>query len=126
MSIILPTRNNEDHIADLLDSIFSQSYDGEIEVLVMDSSDDRTPEITETYSQSHNVRVVHIEPEDYNYGGTRNLGASMTDGDILVFISTDVDIRDDNWLTKLVKNLEDPLVAGVYGRQIPKEDASPM
>ena len=126
MSVILPTRNNEDHIADLLDSIFSQIYEGETEVLVMDSSDDRTPEIAETYSQNHNVRVVRVEPEDYNYGGTRNLGASMTDGDFLVFISTDVDIRDDNWLMNLVKNLEDPLVAGVYGRQIPKEDASPM
>lgn len=126
MSVILPTRNNEDHIADLLDSIFSQIYEGETEVLVMDSSDDRTPEIAETYSHNHNVRVVRVEPDDYNYGDTRNLGASMTDGDFLVFISTDVDIRDDNWLIKLVKNLEDPLVAGVYGRQIPKEDASPM
>lgn len=126
VSIILPTRNNEDHIAVLLDSVFSQSFEGEIEVLVMDSSDDKTPEIAEMYSQNHNVRVVRVEPEDYNYGGTRNLGASMTDGDFLVFISTDVDIRDKNWLTKLVKNLEDPLVAGVYGRQVPKEDASPM
>ena len=126
VSIILPTRNNEDHIADLLDSIFSQSYEGEIEVLIIDSSEDKTPEIAETYSHNHNVRVVRVEPEDYNYGGTRNLGASMTNGDFLVFISTDVDIRDKNWLTKLVKSLEDPLVAGVYGRQIPKEDVSPM
>lgn len=39
VSVILPTRNNEDHIADLLDSVFSQSFEGEIEVLVMDSSD---------------------------------------------------------------------------------------
>ena len=126
VSIILPTRNNEDHIAYLLDSIFSQSFEGEIKVLVMDSSDDKTPEIAERYSQNHNVGVVRVEPEYYNYGGTRNLGASMTNGDFLVFISTDVDIRDEDWLNKLVKNLEDPLVAGVYGRQIPKEDASPM
>jgi rhamnosyltransferase len=126
VSVVLPTRNNENHIADLLDSIFSQSFEGEIEVLVMDSSDDRTPEIAEMYSQNHDVRIVRVEPEDYNYGGTRNLGASMTSGDVLVFISADVDVRDKNWLTKLVRNLEDPLVAGVFGRQIPKEDASPM
>lgn len=126
VSVVLPTRNNEDHIADLLDSIFSQSFKGEIEVLVMDSSDDRTPEIAEMCSQNHNVRVVRVEPEDYNYGGTRNLGASMTNGDVLFFISADVEVRDKNWLTKLARNLEDPLVAGVFGRQIPKEDASPM
>ena len=126
VSVILPTRNNEDHIGGLLDSIFSQTLKGEFEVLVMDSSDDRTPDIAEMYSQNHNLRVVRVEPEDYNYGGTRNLGASMTKGDILVFISTDIDIRDQNWLRKLVRNFEDPLVAGVYGRQIPKEDAPPM
>lgn len=126
VSIILPTRNNEDHIANLLDSIFSQNYEGEIEVLVMDSSDDKTPEVAEKYSNNHNVRVVRVEPEDYNYGGTRNLGASMTRGDLLVFISTDVIIGDTDWLTKLVKNTEDPLVAGIYGGQIPKENASPM
>ena len=66
VSVILPTRNNEDHISDLLDSIFSQNYEGEIEVLVMDSSDDKTPETAETYSHNHNVRVVRVEPEDYN------------------------------------------------------------
>ena len=126
VSIILPTRNNEDHIANLLDSIFSQKYEGEVEVLVMDSSDDKTPEIAEKYSINHNVRVVRVEPKDYNYGGTRNLGASMTSGDLLVFISTDVIIGDTHWLTNLVKNIEDPLVAGIYGGQVPKEDASPM
>ena len=57
VSVILPTRNNEDHIADLLDSIFSQSFEGEVEVLVMDSSDDRTPEIAEMYSQNHNANT---------------------------------------------------------------------
>ena len=126
VSVILPTRNNQDHIESLLESIFSQTFGGGVEVLVMDSSDDRTPDIAKDFSVSHNLRVVRVEPEDYNYGGTRNLGASMTSGDVLVFISTDVEIRDCLWLAKLLKDLDGPLVAGVYGRQMPKEDASPM
>lgn len=125
VSIILPTRNNEDHIEELLGSIFSQAFDGDIEVLIMDSSDDRTPQVAERYSKENSLRVVRVEPEDYNYGGTRNLGASMTVGDILVFISADVAIKNCRWLGTLAKNLEDPLVAGVFGRQIPKEDAPP-
>jgi rhamnosyltransferase len=126
VSIILPTRNNEDHIGALLYSIFSQNYDGEIEVLIMDSSDDRTPEIAEEFSRKHNVKVMRVEPEDYNYGGTRNLGASMTSGEIIIFLSTDVDIRDLDWLGKLIRNFGDPIVAGVYGGQLPKDDAPPM
>jgi len=126
VSVILPTRNNEDCIGNLLTSIFSQNFEGGIELLVMDSSADRTLQIVSEYSRKYNVKMIFVEPEDYNYGGTRNLGAAMTSGDVLVFLSADVDIRDRNWLRKLLRNFEDPLVAGVCGRQISKEDAPPM
>ena len=126
ISIILPTRNNEDHIGTLISSIFNQQVEGEIEVLMLDSSDDRTPQIASEYSSEGNVNIIRVEPAEYNYGGTRNLGASLTSGDYLVFISTDIEIREDDWLDKLVKPLGDPMVASVYGRQIPKEDAPPM
>ena len=122
VSFILPTRNVEKYIGVLLKSIFAQEYNGDIEVLIMDSSDDRTPEIVKEFS----VKFVRVEPEDYNYGGTRNEGAAMTDGDFLVFLSTDVEIRDKRWLSKLTGHFSDPEVAGVYGRQLPKEGAPPM
>lgn len=121
-SFILPTRNVEKNIRNLLESIFSQDIEYEIEVLIMDSSDDETPEIVREYP----VKLVRVEPEDYNYGGTRNLGATMTAGEFLVFLSTDVEIRDKKWLSKLLRNFEDPKVAGVYGRQIPKDNTTPM
>ena len=121
-SFILPTRNVAKYIGPLLESIFSQEYDGEIEVLIMDSSDDRTPEIAKGFP----IKYVWVEPDDYNYGKTRNEGAAMMDGDFLIFLSTDVEIRDKRWLSKLTSHFSDPQVAGVYGRQIPKEDAPPM
>ena len=121
-SFILPTRNVEKNISSLLKSIFSQEYDGEIEVLIMDSSDDRTPDIVKGFP----VKIARVEPEDYNYGKTRNEGAAMTDGDFLIFLSTDVEIRDTDWLLKLTRHFSNPQVAGVYGRQIPKDNAIPM
>lgn len=122
VSFILPTRNVEKYIGPLLKSIFTQEYSGDIEVLIMDSSDDRTPEIVKEFP----VKFVRVEPGDYNYGGTRNEGTAMTDGDFLVFLSTDVEIRDKRWLSKLTGHFSDPEVAGVYGRQLPKEGAPPM
>ena len=121
-SFILPTRNVEKYIGPLLEAIFSQEYNGQIEVLIMDSSDDRTPEIAQQFP----IRFVRVEPEDYNYGRTRNEGAAMTDGDLLIFLSTDVELKDPHWLSKLTRHFSDPQVAGVYGRQIPKEGAPPM
>jgi rhamnosyltransferase len=121
-SFILPTRNVPKTIGPLLEAIYGQEYDGEIEVLIMDSSDDETPEIVRKFP----VKMVRVEPEDYNYGRTRNEGAAMTDGELLVFLSTDIEIRDKSWLAKLTRPFSDPQVAGVYGRQIPKEGAAPM
>jgi rhamnosyltransferase len=121
-SIITPTRNMERSIGHLLESIFSQEYDGGIEVLIMDSSDDRTPEIAQAFP----VKIIRVEPEDYNYEKTRNEGAAIARGDFLVFISADVEIPDRRWLSKLTGHFVDPKVAGVYGRQLPKECTAPM
>jgi rhamnosyltransferase len=126
VSVVLPTRNNQDHIDGLLSNILSQEFNGEIEVLILDSSNDHTPEIALRWGNGCNVRVVRVEPRDYNYGGTRNLGARMSTNEFLVLLSTDVDIRRSDWLKTLLRSFSDPTVAGVYGRQSPKEDASPM
>lgn len=121
-SIIAPTKNMESSIRSLLERLFAQEYEPGFDVLIMDSSDDRTPDIAGEFP----VNVVRVEPEDYNYGGTRNLGATLTDGDLLVFISADIQIEDSRWLSKLARHFSDPQVAGVYGRQIPFDDATPM
>lgn len=122
VSIVLPTKNEEKNIGPLLQSIFGQEYDGEIQVFIMDSSDDRTVEIAGTFP----VETVRVETEDYNYGKCRNDGAAATDGDYLVFISADVEISNKQWLSSLVGHFSDPDVAGVYGRQLPKATASPI
>lgn len=122
-SFILPTRNVAESIGPLLKSIFSQEYDGEIEVLIQDSSDDnKTPAIVKQFP----VKYIWVNPATYNYGKTRNEGAAITDGEFLIFLSTDVEVTDTKWLFKLIRHFEDPAVAGVYGRQLPKKSSSPM
>lgn len=122
VSFILPTRNVEKYIGNLLSSIYSQDYEGEIEVLIMDSSTDHTCEISRKFP----VKIVTVDPSDYNYGKTRNDGARLTSGELLIFLSTDIEIKDKKWLSNLTKHFSDSNVAGVFGRQIPKKGASPM
>jgi rhamnosyltransferase len=122
VSFVLPTRNVAKFIGPLLEAIYSQKYDGDIEVLIMDSSDDQTPEIVRKFP----VKFVEVKADDYNYGKTRNQGVAMTSGDLVVFMSTDVGIKDKTWLTSLTHHFDDPRVAGVYGRQIPWENAPPV
>lgn len=114
--------NVEKDIGALLDAIYSQNYEGEIEVVILDSSDDKTAEIVKSYP----VKFMRVEPEDFTFGKARNAGAAMTSGDFLILISSDIEIRDKMWLSKLTRHFADPKVAGIYGRQLPREHAYPM
>lgn len=121
-SVILPTKNVQDNIAGLLESVYHQEFDGEIETIILDSSSDATAEIARQFP----VRFINVSASDYNYGATRNYGASLAKGNYLVFLSADVVIKDPQWLTKLLIHFDNSRVAGVFGRQHPKTDASPM
>jgi len=122
VSVILPTKNVERNIEYLFLSIYNQDFNGDIEIIVLDSSDDNTPEIAQKFP----VKFVEVKEEDYNYGATRNIGASLSSGDYLVFLSADVVIKQNLWLKRLLKPFNEENVAGVFGRQYPKENANPM
>ena len=48
VSVILPVRNGEKHVSTAIDSVLAQSYPY-FELVVVDASDDRTPEIIKAY-----------------------------------------------------------------------------
>lgn len=49
VSVILPVRNGENHIAEAIDSVLSQSYP-HFELIIVDASDDNTPKIIASYN----------------------------------------------------------------------------
>jgi len=74
-----------------------------------------------------NFRVHRINHADFNHGATRNLGARLTLGEILVFFTQDSVCADENTIAELVRPLIDnPAIAVSYGRQIPNPGADPV
>ena len=58
---------------------------------------------------------------------TRNLGVSLSRGGYVTFIVQDAVPLDGRWLAAMVEDLEgDELVAGVYGRQVPRPESGPL
>jgi rhamnosyltransferase len=93
------------------------------EVIVIDSgSGDTTLEIAAAYP----VRLTRIPPEEFGHGRTRNLGARLALGSFLVYLPQDATPLGTDWLQALLAPFDNPAVAGVYGRQVPRPDASPM
>ncbi len=122
VSIIILTRDAGDNFRPLLERIYSQKFDGMYEVLVIDSgSTDETVGIARTFP----ARVVSIQPDEFHHGRTRNLGAELSEGNALVYITQDALPLSDDWLQTLVGSLSDRDVAMVCGRQIARTSTKP-
>ena len=123
ISIVIPVKNGGSDLARCLEAISRQKLDRGVETIVVDSgSTDGSVEL----ARRHGAVVREIPAAEFTHGSSRNLGASLARGQLLVFISQDAYPVSDDWLAKLTAPLQaDPGVAGVYGRQLPHEDARP-
>ncbi len=123
VTIIIPTRNEENNIRTCLDAVFNQQTHYLFEVIVIDSgSTDRTVSIVNRFPK---VKLLEIPPETFGHGKTRNLGAETAKGNILVFLNADALPVDSLWLDTLLEPFscekdKKEKIAGVFSRHIPK------
>lgn len=64
------------------------------------------------------MEVYHIEKKDFDHGKTRDYGASLSDADIIMFMTDDAIPKDQFVIENLLKSFENPSVSAAYGRQI--------
>jgi rhamnosyltransferase len=123
ISIVIPVKNGGSDLARCLQGIRAQVLDEQVETVIVDSgSSDDSLEL----ARDHGALVREIAPHEFSHGSARNLGAGLAKGELLVFISQDAYPVDEHWLARLSAPLRaDPTVAGVYGRQLPHDGASP-
>ncbi len=113
-SIIIRTLNEAKHLGNLLDAISRQSYT-DYEIIIVDSgSADGTLEIAKKYPST----VIGIEPRDFTFGYSLNVGCKAAKGKYLVCASAHVFPTTNEWLGHMVSSFKDEKVAMVYGRQV--------
>ncbi|WP_273847041.1 glycosyltransferase family 2 protein [Rubrobacter calidifluminis] len=124
VSVVVLTRNAGPGFGLLLERMAAQRGDFVVEVVVVDSgSDDGTVETARRFG----ALVHEIPPGSFDHGAARNLGVSLSRGEYVAFVVQDALPADGGWLSAMVEDLEgDPSVAGVYGRQLPRPEATPL
>ncbi len=122
-SVIIPTLNAGPILDSVLKAVTEQNTPWPYEVLVIDSgSTDGTLEAIAKYPS---VKLHQIEKKDFNHGGTRNLGAELTDGEFIAFLTHDALPANEDWLYNLVSAIEmHPDAAGAFGKHLPYPNAS--
>jgi rhamnosyltransferase len=123
ISVVIPVKDGGSDLVRCLEAIARQQVDDDVEVVVVDSgSHDGSP----GRARSFGAYVHTIPPHEFQHGRTRNLGARLAGGEVLVFTSQDAFAASVSWLADLTAPLaREGKVAGVYGRQLPHGDAAP-
>ena len=114
VSVVVPVRDEQDSIRELLDSLLNQTRPPDEIVITDGGSVDATPQIIEEYiRKGAPVRLIRAGAALPGRG--RNLGAAQASHEWLGF--TDAGIRlENNWLEALVsKAEEDDSIDVVYG-----------
>ena len=123
-SVVVLTLNAGPGFAETLDGVFAQKVGSDFEVIVLDSgSTDGTREL----ARARGAAVHGASASDFDHGATRDRGLSLAAGQYVALLVQDAVPLDDRWLAAMIEDLEDdPLVAGVYGRQVPRPDGGPL
>lgn len=117
VEIICPLHNAMNYILDLHDSLLHQKNVAisKISYALTESTD-----ATEKILQEHNIAYTPIKKDEFSHSLTREKVALNSDSDILVFITQDIKVADDNWLFNLISPIMAGEAAACYSRQISK------
>lgn len=123
VSLILPVKNQQEDVRELLPLVLSQEADVNLEIVAIDSG---SVDGTAAQLADFGATILSIDPSDFNHGLTRNAAAMHAQGDVLLFMSGR-SRPADRWLAPLLKSLDDdPELAGVCSRMVPKSHADLM
>ena len=123
ISVVIPVKDGGLDLVRCLRAIAQQQVDEGVEIIVVDSG---SSDGSAQRARLAGAQVFEIPASEFTHGGARNLGAELARGDVLVFTTQDAYAADASWLATLVAPLrQHPGVAGVYGRQLPHDDAVP-
>ncbi len=119
VTIAVPTYNGEEHLHSLIAAVLSQETELSFELLIIDSgSKDKTLSIIENFPE---VRLHKIPNSEFGHGKTRNLAASMSDAEFIVFLSQDAIPAHNKWLEFMIEPFYlSKDVFCVVGKQTPR------
>ena len=117
VEIICPLYNAEKYIIDLDRNIKKQKnvQIEKISYILTECKDN-----TEQLLKNINANYKKISRSEFSHSKTREEAAMKSSSDIIVFITQDIEIREDNWLEELIKPIINEEVEATYSRQVTK------
>jgi rhamnosyltransferase len=123
ISVVIPVKDGGADLVRSLDGIARQRIEETVEVVVIDSG---SADGSAARARAAGAVVHEIPATQFGHGRTRNLGARLALGDLIVFTSQDAVADDDGWLSTLAAAARQRgAAAGRMPRQRRASDARP-
>lgn len=124
IDVIIPVYKPDRTFSRLVQMLVRQSYPAR-RIIIMNT--ERSYWNEQGYSGIPGLEVHHVAKAEFDHGGTRNQGASYSDGDVMVFMTDDAVPQDEFLLERLAEAFRKQgpggeIVAEVYGRQMPAKN----
>ncbi len=118
LSIVIPTYNQGQFIADCIESIINQSYK-DLEIIIQDSnSSDETERICKEYA-ARDKRINYFREKDSGQSDAINRGLKRSKGIFWTWICSDDRYSNHSCLEKLIQSIQEkksPQFVGVFGK----------
>ena len=122
VDVIIPTYKPGKEFEKLIGRLQKQEYPIH-KIIIINTRTDIFPE--ELDRSNYEIEIIHIEPDQFDHGGTRNMGAGMSDADIVVYMTQDAIPVDEKLIGTFAKIFEkNPDIGIAYGRQLPREECN--
>jgi len=119
--VVIRAKNEARFIGETLAAMFDSATLAPRQVIVVDSG---STDGTQAIVRSFPTTLVQIRPDDFTYGYALNLGVASVDAEIVATLSAHSLPANADWLRNLVRPFTTPRVVGVYGRQLPRSNAT--
>lgn len=122
IDVIIPTYKPGIEFEKLIGRLQNQEYPIH-KIIIINTRTDIFPK--ELDRSNYEIEITHIEPDQFDHGGTRNMGAGMSDADIVVYMTQDAIPVDEKLIGTFAKIFEEnPDIGIAYGRQLPREECN--
>ena len=121
VSILIPNKDHTDDLEKCLHSIWTKTSWENFEVIVIENNS--TDPATFTYYKEARQRydglqVVNYPQKGFNFSGINNFGRQYASGDYLLLLNNDVEVRNADWLTELLRQCARPGGAAICGAEL--------
>ena len=121
VSILIPNKDHTDDLEKCLQSIWKKTTWDNYEIIVIEnnSTDPATFAYYEKAKQRYDgLKVVTYPEKGFNFSGINNFGRQYASGDYLLLLNNDVEVRNGDWLTELLRQCAHKGGAAICGAML--------